>query len=411
MTNSDDRPTILLVDDDPANIHVVRAILKFDYSLRIATSGVRALELANAKPFPDLILLDIMMPDLDGYEVCRLLKADQTTREIPVIFLTGKTEVADETRGFEAGAVDYIHKPFSPPIVTARVKNHLLLREARAQLATQLRNINSELELAREIQLSILPHEVPCVEGLEIATRFLPVSSVAGDFYDFLVADQKGVGILVADVTGHGLPAALIASMLKVALSAQAAHASQPDRVLCGLNHALCGMFQKYFVTAIYIYLDLETNALSYSGAGHPPLLLRRESTGEITELLHNGAMLGLLLEEAYSSIEIPLENGDRILLYTDGIVEAMNSSEEQYGLERLKGFLADDQSFEPNNFAQALLAELSHWSRGVTGGSLQDDITLLAVDVKKGTEKNRQDFRNVCSQAKAEFINNKANN
>ena len=125
---------ILLVDDAPENIQVVHAILKDTYKTRVATSGAKALELVKVVPPPDLILLDVMMPGMDGYEVCSRLKADPSTRDIPVIFLTAKTEVEDETRGFETGAVDYIHKPFSPPVVLARVQTHLNLRDTREQL-------------------------------------------------------------------------------------------------------------------------------------------------------------------------------------------------------------------------------------------------------------------------------------
>ena len=131
------RNVILLVDDAPENIQVAHAILKDSYKTRIATSGAKALELAHVEPRPDLILLDINMPGMDGYEVCTRLKADPLTRDIPVIFLTARTEAEDETRGFETGAVDYIHKPFSPPVVLARVQTQLNLRDAREQLARE----------------------------------------------------------------------------------------------------------------------------------------------------------------------------------------------------------------------------------------------------------------------------------
>src|SRR6516164_8648911 len=219
---------ILIVDDTPTNIGVISGALKDSYRTKIATNGEKALALAGAEEKPDLILLDIMMPGMDGYEVCTRLKTDPATREIPVIFLTGQTGAEDETRGFEVGAVDYVHKPFSPAVVRARVRSHILLREARAQLAEQLLALNNELGMARQIQLSILPHSIPALPGLEIAARFLPMTSVAGDFYDFIQVDEKHIGILIADVSGHGLPSALIASMLQVALKGQAHHASEP---------------------------------------------------------------------------------------------------------------------------------------------------------------------------------------
>jgi phosphoserine phosphatase RsbU/P len=171
MNHIDEKKLVLVVDDAPENLHAVHSILKNDFKIRVATSGAKALELVMVKPYPDLILLDVMMPEMDGYEVCGALKSSPETRDIPVIFLTGRTEADDETKGFQVGAVDYIHKPFSPAVVRARVHTHLGLREAREQLARQLLFMNNELEMAREIQLSILPQEIPKVDGMEITAR------------------------------------------------------------------------------------------------------------------------------------------------------------------------------------------------------------------------------------------------
>src|SRR3984885_11132098 len=257
MTAATEKKLVLVVDDAPANLQIVHSILKQDFKILVATSGAKALELASNDPQPELILLDVEMPEMNGYEVCAILKSKPETRDIPVIFLTRKTDVEDETRGFEVGAVDYIHKPFSPAVVKARVHTHLLLRGIREQLAQQLLSIQKELETARQIQLSILPSVIPKIEGLDIAARYVPMTSVAGDFYDFIVVDEKHLGILVADVSGHGMPAALIASMLKIALSAQGAHAADPAQVLAGLNQTLCGKFQYQYVTAAYLFVDL----------------------------------------------------------------------------------------------------------------------------------------------------------
>ena len=151
MNQVNQKSTVLLVDDAPANIQIVNSILKDIYKIRIATSGAKALELVKVIPPPELILLDVMMPEMDGYEVCTRLKLDPETRDIPVIFLTGQTEVEDETKGFDVGAVDYIHKPFSPAVVKARVQTHLVLRGVREQLAQQLLTIQKEFETARQI--------------------------------------------------------------------------------------------------------------------------------------------------------------------------------------------------------------------------------------------------------------------
>lgn len=383
MNHTEEKKLVLVVDDATANLQVVHSMLKDDFKIRVATSGAKALALVKAKPQPDLILLDVTMPEMDGYEVCTILKATPESRDIPVIFLTGKTETDDETKGFEVGAVDYIHKPFSPAVVKARVHTHLVLREAREQLARQLLSINSELEMAREIQLSILPQETPKISGLEIAARYSPMTSVAGDFYDFIIVDEKRVGILVADVSGHGLPAALIASMLKASLSAQIPHAFDPVRVLAGLNQSLCGKFQRHFATAAYAFVDMEKGSIRYAAAGHPPLLLWRMSTGNALEMLENGLALGLFPAATYSAVEVPVEPGDKAILYTDGIPETTSPSEQEFGADLFKGFLESNHDVRAEMFADLLLDELAGWSERPQGQGQQDDLTLLVIDFK----------------------------
>jgi len=383
MTTIVEKKTVLVVDDAPANIQVVNSILKDTYKVRIATNGAKALELVGVAPPPDLILLDIMMPGIDGYEVCTRLKNDAATKDIPVIFLTGQTETADETRGFDVGAVDYIHKPFSPAVVKARVQTHLVLRGIREQLAAQLFTIQQELATARQIQLSILPREIPKIQGLDIAARYIPMTSVAGDFYDFIVVDDKHVGVLVADVSGHGMPAALIASMLKIAFAAQAAHVAHPEEVLLGLNRALCGKFQHHYVTAACAYFDMEKRTLTYAGAGHPPLLVwgpGREGVREVTE---NGLFLGMFEFATYTSVEMDLAPDDRVLLYTDGIPETVNSADTQFGDERFRQFLASRPHESVDAFADELLAEVSRWSARGAEEELDDDITMVAFQIR----------------------------
>jgi sigma-B regulation protein RsbU (phosphoserine phosphatase) len=372
--------TVLLVDDAPANLQVVNSILKGTYKIQIATSGEKALKIAHQSPAPDLILLDVMMPEMDGYEVCSRLKSGADTRDIPVIFLTGQTETNDETKGFEVGAVDYIHKPFSPAVVKARVHTHLVLRGIREQLAGQLLTIQQEMETARQIQLSILPREIPSLQGLDIAARYIPMTSVAGDFYDFIVIDEKRIGILVADVSGHGMPAALISSMLKIALAAQTGCASDPARVLAGLNQALCGKFQGHFVTAAYVLVDTGKQSISYAGAGHPPLVVRDNSAAGTREFVENGLFLGFFPDATYISIEIPFREGDWGVLYTDGIVETTNMSDEQFGVDRLKLFLESHHDLSACQLVDGVLDELSRWSDSASGREQEDDITLLAI-------------------------------
>jgi sigma-B regulation protein RsbU (phosphoserine phosphatase) len=250
----------------------------------------------------------------------------------------------------------------------------------------QLLTINKELEIACRIQSSILPQSVPTLAGLEIAARYVPMSAVAGDFYDFLCINEKRVGILVADVTGHGVPAALIASMLKVAFRGQADHAHDPARVLTGLNRSLCGNFEAHFVTAAYLFVDLEKRLLHYSAAAHPALMLVSGAAGNVLEIEENGLMLGMFPEAVYSSVEICVGPGDRCLLYTDGILEARNAAGEEFGKSRCKEFLKTQRDIPTALFANALLENIAGFSGHNSARVQDDDITLLVLDFQRET-------------------------
>ena len=264
--------------------------------------------------------------------------------------------------------------------ITERRRAEKELREAHETLAQQLLAINNELELARQTQLSILPKDTPRLPGLEIAARYMPMSAVAGDFYDFVMVDEKHVGILIADVSGHGLSAALVASMLKSALPAQLPHASDPARVLSGLNQALFGKFEAHYVTAAYVFVDMANNTVSYAGAAHPPLLWWHANTQHASECLENGLMLGPFRDSTYSAMTFALEKGDEIILVTDGILEARDSSGDQFGMDRLRTTIESNHALSANAFADALLAGLSTWSETTIGPGQTDDITLIVA-------------------------------
>ncbi len=241
--------------------------------------------------------------------------------------------------------------------------------------------IQKELEIAERIQASILPRDVPRRADIEIVARYLPMSAVAGDFYDFLTFKRNHLGILIADVTGHGVPAALIASMLKVAFASQSAHVQDPARVLTGLNQALCGKFEDHFVTAAYLYADLDAKIIRYAGAGHPPLLFSDRSSGAARPIEQNGLFLGMFPEAAYSSIEMPLQPGNRYVLYTDGLPESKNATGEEFGIRRCLDVLDSHRRLAAGPFADLLLKEISKWTAQGSVRQQEDDMTLLVLD------------------------------
>ena len=238
----------------------------------------------------------------------------------------------------------------------------------------QFDEIQKELEVARRIQMSILPGEFPSNANFHVAARYVPMTSVAGDFYDFLVTDAQQTGILIADVSGHGVPAALIASMVKLAATSQRGSATNPAVLLKAMNGTLCGNTQNQFVTAAYVHLDAQSREMRYSAAAHLPMLLLRG--GEVTPVEENGLMLAAFDFAEYTTAVLPLAVGDRLVLYTDGIVEAEDASEEQFGQERLCSLMRETAGLSPGETADLILSSVKRWS------VLQnDDRTLLVCD------------------------------
>jgi phosphoserine phosphatase RsbU/P len=240
----------------------------------------------------------------------------------------------------------------------------------------RLLEIQAELEVARQIQTSILPAEVPQVDHLRISATYRPMASVAGDFYEFVPVDNRHAGFLVADVCGHGVPAALIASMLKVAAQSAAAVPDKPGELLATLNRTLAGPLRGQLVSAAYLWVDMDTRKALYSAAGHPPLLRWNHSLERIES---NGLLFGVLPEGEYPVRELPLHAGDRLLLYTDGVTEPENPAGEAFGDCQLQRVFARNGNEAPGDLATRLMAEIQAW---YGAPELPDDATLIVIEV-----------------------------
>ncbi|HUJ14102.1 MAG TPA: PP2C family protein-serine/threonine phosphatase [Thermoanaerobaculia bacterium] len=228
--------------------------------------------------------------------------------------------------------------------------------------------VDGELAAARQIQLSILPKSPPSIRGLEVEALYAPASEVAGDFYDFAAIDGDRVGILIADVSGHGVPAALVASMLKVALAGHADLAAQPARLLEEFNRFFCGKLERQFITASYAVIDAKSGAVTLASAGHPPPFVVRGDRS-IEEIAADGVVLGRFSQAVFREASTHLSSDDAIVLYTDGVPEALNAKSEMWGDDRFREAVANGASI------QRVLDAVKSWS-----GTLSDDVTLVVA-------------------------------
>jgi len=245
--------------------------------------------------------------------------------------------------------------------------------------------VSRELELAQQIQRSILPRGLPDVAGLSVAARYVPMSAIGGDFYDFATEQADRLGVIVADVSGHGVPAALLASMVKIAFAAEAERLDDSGLVLTNINRRLCGAFQGAYVTACCGFIDALSGTLTYASAGHPAPLLRRRD-GQVEQLKERGLLLAFDAHAQYAATEVALHPGDRLVFFSDGLAEACNASDEFLSDARLEQFVAGSAAVTPEQFVDELVAELRRWVGQDT--PLQDDVTLVVVDV--GERMNR---------------------
>jgi sigma-B regulation protein RsbU (phosphoserine phosphatase) len=389
-----ERQRVLIVDDTPENIMMLREALKEDVSISAATNGEKALALALKEPQPDLVLLDVMMPEIDGYEVCERLKADPATRDIPVIFVTALAETGDEARGLSLGAVDYITKPFNANLVRARVQNQLELKRHRDHLSDLViersrellettaakERLEGELEAARSLQMAMLPPGRAAGEHgeSEISAVLEPAKAVGGDLYDYFLLDDGRLCFLVGDVSDKGVTASLFMVKASTLMRAEASRCNIPEEILRRVNFELARDNDAcMFVTLILGVLDLATGEGILASAGHEfPLTA---SPGKSTEfvMMSGGPAMGLDLSAEFTSQPFRLAPGDGMVFYTDGITEAFNLAGKAFGEVRL----LDAVSGRSGDGVEEITTEVLDRLRAFTGAAPQsDDITLFAL-------------------------------
>jgi phosphoserine phosphatase RsbU/P len=368
---------ILIVDDARTNVDVLVEALRGDYKLSVALDGTTALRSVEKSP-PDLVLLDIVMPGLDGYQVCSELRAHEATRDLPVMFLSSLEDVANKAQGFEVGGNDYLTKPFQVLEVKARVRS---LLKAKAYADAIREATARDLRIAREIQMGILPADLAAATsgtGLEVHALIEPAREVGGDLYEVLRVSDDRIVVALGDVSGKGIPAALFMAVTVTVLRTLARQIAEPDEILRRLNGELVkqnphGMF----VTIQCLVFDLKERRLSFAGAGHHCLAVLSPDRPPRLACPSTGLPVGLMPHNDIQRETLALARGDTFVLFSDGVSEALNPDDDFYGEERLLAALAATPGTTPLDIVTHVMADVRAFA---AGAKQSDDITILAA-------------------------------
>jgi serine phosphatase RsbU (regulator of sigma subunit) len=384
-----DRPKILIVDDEPFNIDFLEQELEdLGYETISASNGREALS-RIAEESPDMVLLDIMMPVMDGFEVLRQIKAEPAWRDTPVVIVSAMTDLDSVIKGIELGAEDYLPKPFNPALLKARLNAGLGQKYLRDLEKKYLRSLERELEIGHQIQSGFLPRSLPQVNGWELAAYFQAAREVAGDFYDVFSLPDGKVGLFLGDVTDKGVGAALFMalyrSLLRASMGADLCEgqgssigdsADLVRMVVSRTNQYVCHTHEGALFATLFIgVLDPETGCLSYINAGHnPPIILR---DGKIRlELTPNNPLIGVFEEVNYQAAEVEISADEFLLAYSDGVIDTLDTNESDFGNERLYTLINN-----PFPSASELIESITQRLSGFRGSQAPfDDVTLLAI-------------------------------
>jgi phosphoserine phosphatase RsbU/P len=378
---------ILLVDDSSTMRRMISTLLTDQgYEVKTAVDGNDGYAKAREEPVPELILTDFEMPELDGPGLCRLLKVDKELATIPVLMLTTLGETKSKVEGLDAGADDYIQKPKSPGDIEelfARIRAHFRLADMSRELAERNRlleaahkKLHFELELARKVQRALMPRP-PRPRGLlRTAVKYTPANQLGGDVYDFYRLEENRLGVIVADVSGHGVNSAMLSGMVKALAAGLSIAVLEPGEMLAGLDVALEQYFPEgYFCTGFYLIADEETGLLRYAGVGHPPAMI--VGPGGPRNLESNPGLLGVGMVDGTAGSADRLDPGESLIIYTDGLPDAMDPSDVLFGEERLKAILQSYHGADPQTILdQVEQAVVKH----TFPGSAADDINMVVI-------------------------------
>jgi serine phosphatase RsbU (regulator of sigma subunit) len=370
---------ILVVDDDKFIRQIMeRYLTREGFELQIATDGRKAMDILESYR-PDIVISDWMMPEFDGIDLCRWIRQNDEIKDIYFILLTAKDRVEDKTLGLTTGADDYVTKPFQGAELIARVRSGLRLREIQKELSKAYKLLDNEFQVLADLQKSLLPQAIPEIGAFEFASHYSPSLLAGGDYYDFIKVTNIHMGILVADVSGHGAAASMIMAIMRVVMRAFVQELLSPAGALSVVNNVLVEHVPTdQFATAFYGILNLRSHRFVYSSAGHNPPLFYRAAEGRAREIKNSGGVpLKILRDIRYEEAEITFEPGDQLLLYTDGLTEAFDPDREMFGEEALANLISRYGVFEPKVLVEEIWRSLHAFVRAEP---FHDDVTLVSI-------------------------------
>jgi sigma-B regulation protein RsbU (phosphoserine phosphatase) len=361
---------IVVIEDDPAiRRGLADNLRKQSYDVLTATDGEDGYRLVRDN-LPDLIILDLMLPGMDGYEVCRHIRDHGIAT--PILMLTAQSNETNRIQGFDAGADDYVTKPFSIRELLGRVRAILRRSDGRADLANQ-----KELDDARRIQQRLMPAEIPQIPGLQIAGTWRPARLAGGDYFDVFKLDEETIAVCIADVCGKGMPAAMMMSNLQAAVKTCVSQGMSPRELCARVNRVMCdNIAGQGFITFFYAVIDARHRRLTYCNAGHNPPIF--SNGGATCSLDCGGGILGAFRQWQYEEQELSIGLDGRLLMFTDGITESRNAEGEEFGADRLTSLVSESQ----HNNAAALAESVVGAAAQFCNGHFDDDLTVVAVSV-----------------------------
>jgi phosphoserine phosphatase RsbU/P len=378
---------LLLVEDSSTMRRMLSMKLtEAGYEVETANDGLQGLAKARLDPRPELILTDYEMPELDGAGLCQAIKRDPELRTIPVLMLTTLGESRDKIAGLKAGADDYIEKPKGLDefeVLFARIEAQLRIADLHRELTERNRllesaykKLNFELELARKVQLALMPRPPKPRGVLRLAVRYTPANQLGGDVYDFYRLENNRLGILVADVSGHGVNSAMLSGMVKALAAPLSIAVLEPGELLAALDVAGEQFFPEgYFCTGFYLIADEETGLVRYAGVGHPPAIIAGPNGPRI--LQSNPGMLGIGMVDGTAGSADRLEAGESLVIYTDGLTDAMDPSDTLFGEDRLKTLLQSHHGADPGEILNQVQEALD---KHTSPGRPSDDINIIVL-------------------------------